>query len=58
VFTKPQFKDFASALADHGVEIKDCHDYAVKEKIEFPLSILLEEEISGTHSHLCVVRCE
>jgi RNA-dependent RNA polymerase len=52
VFTKPQFKDFASALADHGVEIKDCHDYAVKEKVELPLSILLEEEISGTHSHL------
>jgi RNA-dependent RNA polymerase len=52
VFIEPQFRDFTSALADHGVEIQDCHDYTVKERIESPLSTLLEEEISGTHSHL------
>jgi RNA-dependent RNA polymerase len=52
VFTKPQFKEFASALADHGVEIEDCHDYTVKDRMDSPLWTLLQEEISGTHPHL------
>jgi RNA-dependent RNA polymerase len=52
VFTKPQFKEFANALADHGVNIEDCHDYTVKDRIESPLRSLLQEEISGTHPHL------
>jgi RNA-dependent RNA polymerase len=52
VFTRPQFREFADALADHGVEIKDCHDYTVKDRIESPLRTLLQEEISGTHPHL------
>jgi RNA-dependent RNA polymerase len=52
VLAKPQFREFASALADHGVEIEDCHDYTVKDRIDSPLWTLLEEEISGTHPDL------
>jgi RNA-dependent RNA polymerase len=52
VFTKPQFEEFASALADHGIEIEDCNYYTVKNKISSPLCSLLQEEVSGTHPHL------
>jgi RNA-dependent RNA polymerase len=52
VFTKPQFEEFASALADHGIEIEDCDYYTVKGKISSPLCSLLQEEVSGTHPHL------
>jgi RNA-dependent RNA polymerase len=52
VLTRPQFEEFASALADHGVEIEDCNYYTVKDKITSPLSALLQEEISVTHPNL------
>lgn len=51
VFSGTQFQDFASALADHGIEIRDRHRYEVKGKIASPLPALLQEEISCTHPH-------
>ncbi|KAF1913648.1 RNA dependent RNA polymerase-domain-containing protein [Ampelomyces quisqualis] len=52
VFTRPQFSEFAAALADHGVEIKDCVDYHIKARLPSPLWTILQEEITGTHPHL------
>lgn len=52
IFTKPQYTEFASALADHGVEIRECPDYSIKHRTASPLWTLLQEEISGTHPHL------
>jgi RNA-dependent RNA polymerase len=52
VFTKPQFIEFADALADHGVDIKDCPNYTIKNRIASPVWTLVQEEISGTHPHL------
>ncbi|KAH6233119.1 RNA-directed RNA polymerase [Parastagonospora nodorum] len=52
IFTKPQYTEFASALADYGVEIKDCSDYDIKNRMASPLWKLLQEETSGTHPHL------
>jgi RNA-dependent RNA polymerase len=52
VLTQPQFREFAQALADHGVAIEDDDDFTIKNKSASPLWTLLQEEISGTHSHL------
>jgi RNA-dependent RNA polymerase len=52
VLTKPQFREFSSALADHGVEIQDSRGYKVKDRVPSPLWTLLQEEISGTHPSL------
>jgi RNA-dependent RNA polymerase len=51
-FSRPQYIEFANALADHGVNIKDCPDYITKGRAPSPLWTLLQEEISGTHPHL------
>ncbi|KAF2030357.1 RdRP-domain-containing protein [Setomelanomma holmii] len=53
----PQYEEFSAALADHGVEIHECH-YDVKDRITSPLPSLLQEEISGTHPHLGVANQE
>lgn len=52
VFAQPQFREFAQALADHGIVIEDHDDYIVKDRTNSPLWTLLEEEIAGTHPHL------
>lgn len=52
IFSKPQFIEFAAALADYGVEIKDCPDFSIKNRMPSPLWTLLQEEIAGTHPHL------
>lgn len=52
MFTRTQYKDFADALADHGVEIEDVDEYTIKDRTASPLWTLLQEEITGTHPHL------
>lgn len=52
IVASPQFKEFSSALVDHGVAIQDLSHYTVKSRIDPPIWNLLQEEISGTHPHL------
>ncbi|KAH7078823.1 RNA dependent RNA polymerase-domain-containing protein [Paraphoma chrysanthemicola] len=47
-----QFQSFASALVDHGVDIRYHGHYEVKDRVVSPLPALLQDEISGTHPHL------
>ncbi|KAH9868719.1 hypothetical protein J1614_007791 [Plenodomus biglobosus] len=47
-----KFDDFSSALADHGIVIKDLDHYDVQPRRASPLWSILQEEISGTHPHL------
>ncbi|KAH8727001.1 RNA dependent RNA polymerase-domain-containing protein [Phaeosphaeriaceae sp. PMI808] len=52
MLTGAQYEDFARALADHGVAIENCSQYTTKGRPAFSLWGLLQDEISGTHSHL------
>jgi RNA-dependent RNA polymerase len=48
----PQFEEFRDALSDFGIALQDCNQFTTSSERPSPLSAMLEEEYTGTHSHL------
>lgn len=52
ILSGPQFEEFRNALSDFGVALQDCDQFTISSEPPSPLTEMLEEEFTGTHSHL------
>lgn len=50
--TGPQFDEFRNALNDFGVALEVCDQFRISSERPSPLTAMLEDECTGTHSHL------